>query len=896
MTYMQLEEAAGSGDGEAGDALSFQSCVKSALEHLREPAWLGGHSPLAAPYFLGEFLAGADIAEKPAARGQVLARLITDVIAAMPESRSGDQTRALLTNRFLNGHSAVETQLQLSIGRSTYYRHEAEAVEKTAQLLAERVRPAIRLERPTATIVYAHRQATILTIQQHLQAGQSVLITGPAGVGKSSLSAAVSQAWQPIAFVYTFQRGFNDQFQSLIYNLAYYLRAQGMSLLWAQLVADRSMVTPNLALSLIRKDHERLSAEKNGAIPKTLLCFDEVDLLAPEEREEHARLALFLKGLHESFPLLLAGQGQIGRAPFAFAHEIELQDLSDDAMHAVLSDQNIALTDTQALDVRRVTAGNPRLLALFVSMLKVGSTPEAALENLGSQPSVETMVSRIWEFLLPEERHLLAVLSTFRYAAPGDAFQVSWLATLASHQLVSFDQRGGVLALPAFVASIHRHLTQRQMRRCHQIAARLLLIRAHYVECVHHLVQAGEYSQAISVWSAYQTGEIDQGKAADALHALEAIPDQSVSDSETRKLLLLRNELRVILGEQRKAEQEIAEHAWEEDDMDGILAREMHGRILFRMGELEQAESEYRRAIRSTSSLLETRLASLQMNLSWTLRSRGAMRGALKESRIALCEAYLAQGAVLADMGDLARGRKTYQHAATLAKREGYLLGEAKALDYLAQCDVMQGRYVEAEDNWRLAETYYARTGNLFRQACLKSNRAWMMNETDRFTEGYELAHDALVTLENIGATQAALGTLLTLADSCIQLGNSTEAETCISRVLSSNSTEHRAAALTTLAALRAKQSRFDDALELVTEAIGQASGNGRIQAAAFQLRGKILAQRGDNEPAIEALREAARLFARIGNQVEAGQCVKQIVTLGGSMDAANTCTDDSDS
>ncbi len=892
---MQLDEAAGSGDGGAGDALSFQSCVKSALEHLREPAWLGTHSPLAAPYFLGEFLAGVAAAEKPATRGQVLARLITEVIEAMPESRGSDQTRALLTNRFLNGRSAVETQLQLSIGRSTYYRHDNEALEKIAQQLTERVRPAIRLERPVAPAVYAHRQAVVAEAQQHLFAGQSVLITGPAGVGKSSLAAAVSQAWQPVAFVYTFQRDFNDQFQSLIYNLAYYLRAQGMSLLWAQLVADRSMVTPNLALSLIRNDVERLRAEKNGATPKTLLCFDEVDLLAPEEQEEHMRLALFLKGLHESFPLLLAGQSQSGREPFGFAREIELQDLNDDAMHMVLSAQNIALTGIQRLAVQRVTAGNPRLLALFVSMLKVGSTPEAALENLGSQPSVEKMVSRIWEFLLPEERHLLAVLSTFRSAAPVDAFQASLLATLASHQLASFDQRGGVSALPAFVASIRRLLTQRQLRRCHLIASRLLLIRAHYVECMHHLVQAGEYSQAIYVWSAYHAGEIDQGKAADALQALEEIPDQSVADDELRKLVLLRNELRLILGEQRKAEQEIAEYAWEDNDMDGILAREMHGRILFRMGELEQAESEYRRAIRSTSSLLETRLASLQMNLSWTLRSRGAMRGALKESRIAQCEAYLAQGAILADMGNLARGRKAYQHAAALAKREGYLLGEAKALDYLAQCDVMQGRYVEAEDNWRQAATYYARTGNLFRQACLEANRAWMMSETDRLAEGYVLAHEALRTLEIIGATQAALSTLLTIADTCMKQGNLIEAEACISRVISSNSAEHRAAALTTLAALRAKQSRFDDALELVSEAIGQASGNGRIQAVALQLRGKFLAQRGDVTRAIDALHEAARLFKRIGNLVEVEQCLKHVVALGGSTDAAIDAAADAD-
>jgi hypothetical protein len=34
----------------------FARSVEIALEHFADPAWLGEHSPLAAPYFLGDAL------------------------------------------------------------------------------------------------------------------------------------------------------------------------------------------------------------------------------------------------------------------------------------------------------------------------------------------------------------------------------------------------------------------------------------------------------------------------------------------------------------------------------------------------------------------------------------------------------------------------------------------------------------------------------------------------------------------------------------------------------------------------------------------------------------------------------------------------------------------------
>ena len=50
-------------------AAAFQAVVRTALEHLHEPAWLAAHSPLAEAYFLADRLA----ADTPSAEARGMA-------------------------------------------------------------------------------------------------------------------------------------------------------------------------------------------------------------------------------------------------------------------------------------------------------------------------------------------------------------------------------------------------------------------------------------------------------------------------------------------------------------------------------------------------------------------------------------------------------------------------------------------------------------------------------------------------------------------------------------------------------------------------------------------------------------------------------------------------------
>ena len=66
---------------QATRTISFHEHLKQALESFDQPELLGSQSPLAAPYFLGEALRGADAT--PLGRGKVLCAEIGHCIEAM---------------------------------------------------------------------------------------------------------------------------------------------------------------------------------------------------------------------------------------------------------------------------------------------------------------------------------------------------------------------------------------------------------------------------------------------------------------------------------------------------------------------------------------------------------------------------------------------------------------------------------------------------------------------------------------------------------------------------------------------------------------------------------------------------------------------------------------------
>jgi len=298
-TMLQLKSV------EVNDAFNEQ--LKLALEHFTQPAWLGEHSPLAMPYFLGERLWRRTDAHTALGRGlafQGVLREAADILAGQDED--GKYAARLLDLSFFQAKILFDVLDILGIARSTYYRHLSKAIQRLGETLIQSINPVLHLESPASHAGLIGRGEVSDACLQALRQGLSVSLVGSGGVGKTTLGAtlAAELAPQPI-FWLTLRPGLNDQVSSLLFSLGYFLHQQGASSLWLQLVAEGGKVDMRIAPGLLQHDFKRL----NDA--PALLCFDDIDLLRPAEVEEHARILAFLESLRGITPLLFMGQQRV---------------------------------------------------------------------------------------------------------------------------------------------------------------------------------------------------------------------------------------------------------------------------------------------------------------------------------------------------------------------------------------------------------------------------------------------------------------------------------------------------------------------------------------------------------------------------------------------------------
>lgn len=302
---------------------SFQKEVENALKHINDPEWLGLHSLLAAPYFLAEYLREQKIdAAGPHKRGEALQKLLRRTIST-PDTEHAN----LLRLYYLKSWSEKEAYTELLISKATFQRNRKKAISELGVSLNKRLKPALRAEVPRPRGDLLERNQLTTTCLHALEEEKSVGLTGPGGIGKTTLGQhiAARMAPQP-AFWFTFRLGLNDNFSNLIFALGSFLVRQGASTLWAQLTADKGHVEMDKALGLVRYDLSHLASKR------PVLCFDEVDLLRPAELEGHAALLPFLESLKGLAPLLLIGQ----QLPIEVKEHHRLSNLSLNSIETML--------------------------------------------------------------------------------------------------------------------------------------------------------------------------------------------------------------------------------------------------------------------------------------------------------------------------------------------------------------------------------------------------------------------------------------------------------------------------------------------------------------------------------------------------------------------------------
>ena len=247
---------------------AFEEALQQALKLFDQPERLGNESPLAAPYFLWHALRFQPNATSQKLRGETLRHEITQAALQLwgdaPLTSAAELNAALqkeLGNKESPHYAYLLLELQyfqqylaprtpaaiyddlLHVSKASFYRSLTQAIQQLGNALLLRLQPTLRVEQPFQNATLIGYQTQFEQCYGALQAGQSVALIGPGGVGKTTLATKVAQslADHPL-FWFTFRNSLTDHLDSLLMALGHFFVEQGATATWQFLLASGGKV------------------------------------------------------------------------------------------------------------------------------------------------------------------------------------------------------------------------------------------------------------------------------------------------------------------------------------------------------------------------------------------------------------------------------------------------------------------------------------------------------------------------------------------------------------------------------------------------------------------------------------------------------------------------------
>jgi len=706
------------------NALSpFGQTLETALKRYSDATWLGQNSPLAMPYVLHSHL--DDGATGAAARGKALQTVLRRAVEQMGGDEYRTRYQTIIREYYFRNRSERELFDLVHLKRNAFHTSRKRAIMALEEALIAQLNPAIRLEAPLLTggTLFGRTRARTLCVQA-LQDGQTLVITGSGGVGKTTLGSHVARQWtRGRVFWFTIRPGLTDQPMGLLYALGYFFHRCGESSLWQDLVAQAGQLQLAHALTVLHYALAQL--KRRDQTP--LLCVDEVDLLQPTEKGDHAQILTLLNSLRGLAPLLLIGQQALLDAD----QVCRLDGLGPEDVVRMLRHTGVDLTDTDRQRLYAYTQGNPLLVALFSALYASGESIPVLLRELSAAPPLEFLLSRIAHRLEHTARGVLMELAVYRHVAPADVWHrantAPALRTLMQHRLVQEDGQGGLILLPAYRTVLYNCLPDEKRRALHVKAAQVAAERGAYTEAAYHWIGAEQLEQAIWLWRAYQQQEINQGRGGAALHLFRSIKTRPLDVQAKEVVTLICAHLERLTGGAPQALEDLHSILWqtpilavEADMLEGVIANDR--------SEFGHAERVQQRALATAEQLAPARLAHLHKGLGWMHMRTRALDAAWREAQLARYEAENFQGYVAELRCHYADAEAFYRAALDVARALGHKEGIAKTCHNLAGLYARLGRFEAAIAHLREADECLEQIGKITDLLSAQINWAFVFN------------------------------------------------------------------------------------------------------------------------------------------------------------------------
>lgn len=852
----------------------FEDHVRQALEHVHDVAWLEQNSPLATPYFLGIYLSRQPVTDSP---GVILHRLLIEAAASLwdgplPQTRSLLREMALrerdqdgihhprylfyvLELRYLRRYypsshfpNSVKSMYgYLDTSKTRFSHHLKEAIQRVAAAVTRLVMPAGRLESPAPPPFCMGRDGVIAQLQEALQQGRSVSLSGPMGIGKTTVATAIRATWnsqdKTTVFWYTLRLNVTDSLSGLLFALAAFFYRLDTFHLWRQLVAaPDALQNVNTALAYIQADVE-------GATKRPLLfCFDELDLLgSPYERLPSQRALLeLITGLSHSAPCLLIGQSSLIDTPL----HSQLSGLSLDDAHALAQARAITLPERTMRALLQWSEGNARVLSMIFTLVQGGEAIDDLADLTAKAPSLHAILERIWKRLGPQEQALMRQLSVFRATTPRQSWRQYDTSAphLRDRQLIEEDESGGVHLRPSIRKLIYAALNASERETYHERAAWLRLSFSEYTAAAYHFVQAGLFEEAVNIWFEHRHMEVNQGKAREASAIFTAIPTRRLEGNVRQRLHLINNQLSLLMGANQQIIASPAPTTWPDSllKVEAWLNRAEASRNL---GQEDNALSQYQQAIDSLSHLTRqfTRIRYLMARLQ--VRA-GDLDNARQQMEYARYDATHLRGFVYAHQGDLAAAQAAFLEALSIAQALPYEQGIALTARELAHNAGQRLAGEEAQRYLEMAMTYYHHIGDRYNLECVRAELSGILKETKAYQQAINIGEEALLYFRHTKSPDWVATLQNTLAEAFLETGDLPRAREYALAVYQSEIPYLQPYAIYTLGCIEAREGRDKQAETIWQEGVKIAcyTGDNYILAYLYHQLSLFYKRQGDEQ------------------------------------------------
>lgn len=847
---------------------AFAKQVETALLRFGDSAWLGKNSPLAQPWVLGAQLAGRGGGDVE--RGELLRELIREAAATLTDDdeRSVVQQGYIQRDPYLTNAGVA---LRLYMNERQFFRKRASAVRQMAVWLYRRLISPLRLESPPLQAMAGrHRERAL--IQTSLEPGKSVFVAGPSGIGKSTLAAEVIHDRTAAHFWYTVRPGFNDNLESFLFALAWFLREQGAHNLWLQIVADNRGLDSERIAGLLRYD---LSALPAGGY---VICIDEIDLLNADD-PEHARMLHAIDIMRPIAPLLFLGQ----RALLESTTLLKLGALPEEELrewHATLEQE----LQTPFATLQKLTQGIPVLLTAWLILARSDPAYAALIDD--SRPiTLESIFQRVWRKLPAEERLLIAEIAIHGGAVPTEMLLVGEATSggermaldgLLARALV-FAPTSTSVQLPEYLVNlVQQHLDQETRTLLHLRVAQRLEERGQNVEALHHWIAGGRAELGIWLWFRHRRVEINRGNATRALAMLTSITPQHLPREKDRTALQISlAELQIHLGQPDAARESVTPEA-------GDISPSTHAHLAFLRAQVDSMEGNHERALNLYRESLDTligtfaeREADLRWKLTHVYLNNGIqMEEARMQSLIFRFRAEATHGSVEELLGNYDVAEERFAAALALADEIPQSTVErANILLETSSLRIVQGKYAEAETILLEAIACFEEVGALHNELVSKSNLAYNWVRAGKSNAALALLEGAIPKARRMRNGYLLSGLACAASEAHLAKGQREEAEQYAIEAVQQEDEFNQHWALTQYALVRSQQGAHEDARLLALQGLESARELGNPFSIGYCERqlGVVRQSAGALDEAREWFMQARATYAKVGldNEVQ---------------------------